>query len=432
MPVCEGDFNQYLDYDCYDKLKKQFLEREDINIYQNILTFYNSYKFPSTANKNTISNIFPKLLKYLSNTHVFFYPDKGQSCNYISYLLYDDIKKEEFGECKSSTFEIFKKFVQDLSSEGINHSCVNKLIHLESDKFQKMLNLYKVYDLYRSVKITENWYYRDNLCSDLQTLIYYYNRFNEKYYKDDPRLRELLENLRPIIQNNTWLNDVSCHVNISNLLPLKTFPKENVEQAEIKENTFQLTHSPQKSTHDKTETKDGETINAIESELPGLEDQLTQEVETLAEPQGELKEEDHGKHQREISQQFPNSLHSFPHRQTYEEIERPLRSGYETDTMHPLTEPNNSRGIVDKIQYALSDTLQNIDPVPVVGVSGGMGALFLLFKYTPVGTFFRGSRRMQRIPSRFDADYAGFMPAFQGYDDGYFPNPHINIAYGRE
>ncbi|SCA60303.1 hypothetical protein PVT01_000090200 [Plasmodium vivax] len=241
-----------------------------------------------------------------------------------------------------------------------------------------MLNLYNLYDLFRSVKITENWTYRVNLCSDLRALSYYYNNFDKNYYKNDLKLRELLEKLRNTIQENTWLNRVNCQVNLSYFQPLKTFPTEKVQQAEIQENASHLTHSQQVSTSTKSESEDGETRNAIDSELSGREEKLTQEVEALAKPEGELKEEDRGKHLGKISQQFHNSLHSFHPRPTYEEDASSLRSGYGTDTMHPLSEPNNSRGIVDKIQYALSDTFQNIEPAPILGVSGGMGALFLL------------------------------------------------------
>ncbi|SCA60251.1 hypothetical protein PVT01_000080600 [Plasmodium vivax] len=65
----------------------------------------------------------------------------------------------------------------------------------------------------------------------------------------------------------------------------------------------------------------------------------------------------------------------------------------------------------------ITSTLKNVDPVPVVGVSGGMGALFLLFRYTPVGTFFRGRGYRQRIPTRFDGVYQGFLPGFPSLEE---------------
>ncbi|KMZ96049.1 hypothetical protein PVNG_05987 [Plasmodium vivax North Korean] len=85
-----------------------------------------------------------------------------------------------------------------------------------------------------------------------------------------------------------------------------------------------------------------------------------------------------------------------------------------------------------KIGESVINVLGDVDPVPVVGVSGGMGALFLLFRYTPVGTFFRGRGRRQGIPTRFDGVYPGFMTDFQGYGDGNFGHDRFIIAYGAE
>ncbi|VUZ99826.1 PIR protein, fragment [Plasmodium vivax] len=65
-----------------------------------------------------------------------------------------------------------------------------------------------------------------------------------------------------------------------------------------------------------------------------------------------------------------------------------------------------------------------VDPIPVVGVSGGMGALFLLFRYTPVGSFFGGRRgRFRQIPRSFNGPFPGDFANFQEYDGGF-------IGYG--
>ncbi|KMZ87785.1 hypothetical protein PVBG_05037 [Plasmodium vivax Brazil I] len=356
-----------------------------------MLAFYKKYQFPDTSIEKTRTYIFPKLLKYLSNTHIFYYYDNGQKCNYLSYLLYDYIKTQEFDECKSSTFEIFQKFVQELHTIGINHACANKLEHLDPYKFKKMKSLYKLYDLYRSLKETEKLPLRPNLCRDLGTLIFYYNQFDANYYKDDPNLRKMLDELRHKIQKNTWMSNDNCSAKLEHLWPLKTFPPENVEQAQMNVKAFHLTQSPQKSTHIKSEIEDVEIRNPSVPELQGREEKLPKVVETLAIPERKIEEEEEeeeqqqqqqqdGKHLREINQPFPYTLLSFSPKETYQENEISLGSGYGTDTMQPLTKPNNSHGIVDKIQNALSDTFQNIEPAPILGVSGGMGALFLIFK----------------------------------------------------
>ncbi|GAB69869.1 hypothetical protein PCYB_006180 [Plasmodium cynomolgi strain B] len=225
MSVCKGNYKGYLDYDCYDKLKYQFLERTDLSTSTGYSTFYESYEFLDADKKETLSDIFSELLRYLSNTHVFWVYDSAHSCNYISYLLYDDIRKK-FGVFELSRFEIFQKFLQDLNKEHTNVDCVNELVHLGSDKFQKMLSLYNLYDLYRSVRQKDRWVHRSNLCNELGKLIYNYNGLDEKYYKNDANLRKLLDDLRHRIQHDTWLSNVICHEKLSNLQPIKTVPTE--------------------------------------------------------------------------------------------------------------------------------------------------------------------------------------------------------------
>ncbi|KMZ96474.1 hypothetical protein PVNG_06194 [Plasmodium vivax North Korean] len=137
-----------------------------------------------------------------------------------------------------------------------------------------------------------------------------------------------------------------------------------------------LTHSQQVSTSTKSESADVEIRNPSVSELQGQEENLPKQVETLARPERELEEEEEEEVEEDVkllgekSQSFPEPLLSFLPKETYEESENALGSGHGTDTMHPLTKPNYPSGFIDKIQYTLSDTLQNIDPVPVVGVSG--------------------------------------------------------------
>ncbi|CAG9485272.1 unnamed protein product, partial [Plasmodium vivax] len=85
---------------------------------------------------------------------------------------------------------------------------------------------------------------------------------------------------------------------------------------------------------------------------------------------------------------------------------------------------NQDDGFISNVKNTLSGIVQNVEPAPILGVSGGMGALFLLFKYTPVGTFFGGRRgRFHQIPSSFRGFPPGEFPNFHEYEGG-------NIGYG--
>ncbi|SCA59859.1 hypothetical protein PVT01_000048000 [Plasmodium vivax] len=91
----------------------------------------------------------------------------------------------------------------------------------------------------------------------------------------------------------------------------------------------------------------------------------------------------------------------------------------------------NTETIMETIKGAVSNVLEAVEPVPILGVSGGIGALYLLFKYTSIGSLFRGNRRNnQNIPNFFDPRYgeqfSGYYPQY--YNEG-FPNYRMNIAY---
>ncbi|KMZ86068.1 hypothetical protein PVBG_05467 [Plasmodium vivax Brazil I] len=79
------------------------------------------------------------------------------------------------------------------------------------------------------------------------------------------------------------------------------------------------------------------------------------------------------------------------------------------------------------LKGAFTDIVQNVDPAPVLGVSGGMGVLFILFKYTPFGSFFGGRRRRFR---QISSSFGGFPPDFanfQEYDGGFIGYGPMNV-----
>ncbi|VVA00333.1 PIR protein, partial [Plasmodium vivax] len=81
-------------------------------------------------------------------------------------------------------------------------------------------------------------------------------------------------------------------------------------------------------------------------------------------------------------------------------------------------------GVFGSLQNSISSFIREVEPAPVLGVSGGMGVLFLLFKYTPVGSFFGGRRgRFRQIPRSFNGPFPGDFANFQEYDGGF-------IGYG--
>ncbi|VUZ99666.1 PIR protein [Plasmodium vivax] len=135
------------------------------------------------------------------------------------------------------------------------------------------------------------------------------------------------------------------------------------------------------------------------------------------------KREDEGRIQRLLRSEppfryfFSSGTSSYP-RQHGHEQEKDFSNEVETSPQ--------------SVMSTITGVFQSVEPVPILGVSGGMGALFLLFKYTPVGTFFGGRRRRNHlIPSGFPGAYPGFPGYEEHYDGNFGPGP-INISYQAE
>ncbi|KNA01581.1 hypothetical protein PVNG_06181 [Plasmodium vivax North Korean] len=89
--------------------------------------------------------------------------------------------------------------------------------------------------------------------------------------------------------------------------------------------------------------------------------------------------------------------------------------------------------LLGKMRTALSTMVDSVDPGPVLGVSGGMGVLFLLFKYTPVGSFFGGRRgRFRQIPRIFGGFPPGDFGYFQEYGGGYVGYSQMDMPFQGE
>ncbi|KMZ95070.1 hypothetical protein PVMG_05597, partial [Plasmodium vivax Mauritania I] len=83
---------------------------------------------------------------------------------------------------------------------------------------------------------------------------------------------------------------------------------------------------------------------------------------------------------------------------------------------------------ITSAQNTISGLINEVDSSTVLDASGGMGALFLLFKYTPVVSFF-GERRGHghRIPRSFNEQFTGGFPGYEEYYGGKFGHDPINI-----
>ncbi|SCA82153.1 VIR protein [Plasmodium vivax] len=402
--------------------------------------------------------IIKHLFRLLSSSPPFQSDIKTNYCKYINMWL-NEKHIEKHHHINGPDFNVFKTFLiklNDVKFGNKHNSCENYIHHLDFDRFNKIRLLHGLYEAYNKINNLSEKKLKDT-CSDIVLLDRNYHESIYDYYVNDKILFNKIEHIKKLILKIKEKYKSPCTNSLYFTTPQELIKHQEKEALKAKEeeelrnqkeeerraheeqlsnrNAEMLQQQAQllRSKGESLQLPQSKTLQgtSLEKEVPPAtddsEDLSTPAMSGFRERTQMFQSFDWSGSPREslfLQGHTPEGQHRY---QTEENIIQGEEGYAQKDTRTTGTFLG-SLGLPDSI----TGVLGQVDPIPVVGVSGGMGALFLLFRYTPVGTFFRGSRRMQRIPSRFDADYAGFMPVFQGYDDGYFPNPHINIAYGRE
>ncbi|EDL42705.1 variable surface protein Vir6, truncated, putative, partial [Plasmodium vivax] len=401
---------------------------------------------------NKLSNIFTNLKKYLSNNHVFAWGNYNgeETCKYISYLLCDQIRGNILGECDEGTFKVLSEFVDQCNVYKRSHMCKNKVKHINNDNFLKMKALYVLYDKYYKLSIQHKQWDKETYCSDMIYLVSLYNKFLNKYPSHSLKFNDVLRQFKVLMDTITVTGKERCQG--------VQFPMLNPVFFERQEVVPQVLPSVRESNQSQGVTLD----------VPGKSKPLDVTRLQTSAVGVEVRDNPHNAKGPKVSYPLTSTgtldLHitgesEHPHKtlessETYtslgtiesyvpQESHRPGRSSGSSEYLH--TNSTHSPGdeniestnlkesvlrnedvtLLGKIQTTLSGIVSEVEPGPVLGVSGGMGALFLLFKYTPVGTFFRGGRvRARRIPSGFSGPFLGEFPDVQDYYGG-------NIGYGQ-
>ncbi|CAG9473085.1 unnamed protein product [Plasmodium vivax] len=441
MDICKEAHNKYLNFECYSKLREFFVKRTNYTLAEAVKKFDTEYKNNPAQNANKYSNVFEELKKYLSNGHVFSQYNSDIYCDFITYLLYKEIRKIDY-YYNNSTLDIFKDYMEKYNVHARNNACKSKINYMDPYLIKKMETLYTLYDKYDDFKGYEHWKTNPLFCKNLNSVVYYYNDFPYVYYKDDKVLVEKLKNLKNLIQKNSNAVNNDCTAKVSNLKSPELDTAHVVKVPEEQKQELKLADIP--SSHGASDTHDppssfSASVSQSESGshgAPGLVEPPTLNMEQeLSEQQIPLKlPENTVNGQRTEDFGYTGRARSLELSGFLEEGHVPKElsglnyfSQTKKDGMHESAylgeSTSDSKGILETIQTTVVDTLGSVDPAPVLGVSGGMGVLFILFKYTAFGSFFGGRRRrMHQIPSSF----RGFPPDFANFHE--YEGGHI--GYG--
>ncbi|SCA60842.1 VIR protein [Plasmodium vivax] len=456
---CEGNTKNYLQYNCYSTLYKYFnrliFSREDGEILEKIRTELQM----NTRDFSVYGKHFKKLATLLNGNHAFITYTRVPSCIYINYWLNEYIQKELSSLYNEKSFDIFKKFAHTYSKIKYNNeynSCKQYIKFIEHEEFKRLNILYLLYDYYDQLVSPNLQNKHDSQCTYVSLLAQHYRNISRSpdEYKD---LFSQLESLKKLIEEKELEFKLKCSSTLSTI----TLPKEDVPNSEgphgqkdTRESLPVASATGPNDVSGKSADRMTNTDPVILHQPPNTEatelnssrnpvTEVTTENHHLVTAQeaahyvGRTPEEEvHGETQHVPYPSLPearfraqrvqepyNTLNMFSYQGPQQvDIHTPPEK-----SMSP-TSQSEDVGVMTNIQNAFSSIVQNVDPAPVLGVSGGMGVLFILFKYTPFGSFFGGRRRrMHQIPSSFRGFPPGEFPNFHEYDGGFIGYAPMNI-----
>ncbi|VVA00234.1 PIR protein, partial [Plasmodium vivax] len=397
---CYNDSGEYFDCNCYNEFKRYYDKPYDSPA---VKEFFEEKKYCAPENYKLIydsSNKFIReLAKNISSDH-HTYSNRAITCKYINYWLNEQIQKNYVYELTESGFEFFKSFADEFAKHKYSektyasNTCSKYFSLLDNVKYRRMQGLYDMYRLYDEIINPRKYNKKVNICSNLMAINNAYKNLAWEF-KGDDELNKKLESFKNSDLKKAKGHDDTCGNNVlSNIEQVKltysppkqssVLQEENIERQVQSETAnsrgLQKTVVLRNHTHE-TEASNEETLS-----------ELTQK--TTEQPhQGEVRFPDVEPPEKEVApaevtqeQLYRSGFQEniLPERQLYKSAlltqPRSLPFGTIYNEQYAENQGSPSDGIFNKMSGALSGFMSNVDPIPVVGVSGGMGALFLLFR----------------------------------------------------
>ncbi|KMZ95072.1 hypothetical protein PVMG_05599 [Plasmodium vivax Mauritania I] len=438
---------QYFTYQVYNAVKSSFEYKPEKKI---DISFVNEIirRIHNTPEKELqLYKTFFQLKKLVDRHHSFLVYYREKCCNYINYWLNKTVRDSEYG-VNEQNFKIFEDFKKaDPKDETDMFDCIPKLRYMDNGAFQKMKNLYDLYDEFTILKQKKN---NSSLCQNITDLAEKYNRIMHAYKWKDKNLFKELTSLKKVIEKDELGAKNRCGSDIFDLFLLVSDPphgeEQNTETAKahgrISAETSTTTHVSSSSSHEqglgiqaegnreRSSSRTPERSVPGQSERsppgkpglsessgtrpgilgqpgtlgkPGLLEQPGPSVPRLApelqghlqvQQQGLLQEQQQVQRLEHIQRHLPERpeqpqeqarhLHALEdelHFSEDEEVTSLEKGDPSTDSIFSTFDTEK---IMETIKGAVSDVLESVEPVPVLCVSGGMGALYLLFKVSKI------------------------------------------------
>ncbi|KNA01630.1 hypothetical protein PVNG_05790 [Plasmodium vivax North Korean] len=394
-------YDTYLNYHDYDKY----------NFYFNApwINFFDEAGYQESLNllevdkniKDTHSEAFKLLFKYINNGSVFYEMDIPKACKYISYALRNNVEKEKYQVYDDKTFNIFKIFlIKSKQVKSItDQRCEDLMVLIDSDIFEKMHNLYTLFKKYAVFAPTPHNYRQSNItCQGLREFVILYNDFIKDQKLINKSLYYILKNFEQSVTKTITDNKNICANQTLTISPLNAYylpeeVKSNInaperqhpnqlppaearatilEQAGVPGTSSRISHvstvfhTPQEINEDGESVRLGESETEQESKksLESEEVELGADVARTEEEAQDIKEVYRaGKYPpiRRLSGHYGD----VPMQEILTQ-RRFMDNLLVTQKSEP---PKEDEGFMANMRNTIIGVLGEVDPVPVVGVS---------------------------------------------------------------
>ncbi|SCA59932.1 Plasmodium vivax Vir protein, putative [Plasmodium vivax] len=349
-------------------------------------------------NKSPYDKVFEEMARLLGGDGAFSYYGNIQSCIYINYWLNKYIQKEHNSIYNENTFEFLKEFAHNYSkikhSNELN-SCKKYIRVLSTNESQKMEILYMLYDYYDKFMTSVQFNNLEQKCTNLGIIFHHYQNIlsSHEKYKD---IISQLESLKNLILKIESKHNLRCSSTMSKIVFPKEESSDSVKHPEAHSMKISLPDELTKHQSSVLEHNRGGTSTMGVLGLKGTIDSQTNilqipresaEIEQPRREQPEIKPLEMVQEEVSLEQaSLPKATFTRYTTEEPEDTHASIRSldiprAQNNDTgLNVSPYPGDGEGIMKKINTVISDTLGSVDPAPVLGVSGGMGILFVLFK----------------------------------------------------
>ncbi|KNA01624.1 hypothetical protein PVNG_05784 [Plasmodium vivax North Korean] len=357
----------------------------------------------SFARRN--NELFKNISKNLGGDDRFIKLGFHVCCPYINYWL-NFIIEDKYKNLVGNNFENFKNFADYYAErkhgESFNKNTCKSYLKplLNEQKYVIMKRLYDMYNFFDLVIRYIGTNNKEGICHYYALVNFYYKDLHE-ISKTNTDLSKILNYFLRVIKNSKHPYDQLCGKNFLSLMLQPTVSTSSQETPGISGQSLSAGVASDSQNPEVTEanlegagsTNEGAFLEKSKVSKSPIEEPPNTVLPVVKVPSEEQRTElEEAKFATGslpgLKEKLYRGDHTFGRSKVRPEVERMTSEYGVIDTDGDLTPiqgelpqgVSEPKGILTNVQDTFFSIVKDVDPAPVLGVSGGMGVLFILFK----------------------------------------------------